>query len=109
MDDPLNILPDGAYCLATKYHDGDPGDHYCVGFYAGYHNHFGQIRHFVVDHEKKHFRANGFRRVELITSQEGKWLIEHFAEFEPMWVGNDEQLYGKSVWDWLAQYRRGER
>ena len=53
----------GDYVLATKYNDGDPCDHFCVGYYAGTFDHAGQKRHLVHDKDGKSFRANGFRRV----------------------------------------------
>lgn len=49
----------GDLVLATKYSDGDPQDHWVVGFYdcecLG--------RHLVMDHNGNQMRANGFRRV----------------------------------------------
>lgn len=98
----------GDYVLATKYQDGDPGDGYAVGFYDRCYDHFGQTRHMVVDNEGKQFRGNGFRRCEPINDAEGRWLIEHFPEFQPMWseeVNGEDRMCGKSVWDWLAEAR----
>ena len=61
----------GDYVLATKYTDGDPGDHWAVGFYRG----VVADRHIVVDVEGGTFRANGFRRCEKITEAEGAHLL----------------------------------
>lgn len=61
----------GDYVVATKYADGDPGDHFCVGYYQGWYDHFGQPRHLVVDGSGKSFRANGFRRVAKVSSERG--------------------------------------
>lgn len=101
-------MNNGDYVLATKYHDGDPGDQYAVGFYDRPLE-YDETRHLVVDGSGKQFRNNGFRRVEKISETEGRWLIEHFGEFEPMWIEEDEngddKQCGKSVWDWLAEYR----
>jgi hypothetical protein len=100
----------GDYVLATKYDDGDPGDGYAVGFYDRQLDKVGgSTRHLVVDGDGKQFRGNGFRRVEPITDAEGRWLIERFSQFAPMWVEEDEngedKMCGKSVWDWLAECR----
>lgn len=100
----------GDYVLASKYSDGDPGDHYCIGFYAGSYDHFGQTRHLVNDGEGKPFRANGFRRCEPISSEEGRRIIASFPDMKPLEVeerppGEDDRLVGKSVWDWLAEIR----
>ncbi len=84
----------GDYVVATKYLDGDPGDQFCVGFYAGSYDHYGQMRHLVVDGECKNFRHNGFRRCETVSSERGSWLVEHM---------NIIERYGDrySVWDWV--------
>lgn len=95
----------GDYVLATKYSDGDPGDHFVVGFYDGKE----RDRYHVVDAEWMRFRANGFRRCEPITQQEGEWLFKRFRdiESEPFHHSEaDEEIIGKSVWDWLEEARR---
>lgn len=94
----------GDYVLATKYQDGDPGDQYAVGFYAGMLPKIGGDRYLVVDNEGKQFRANGFRRCERIVSHEGRWLIARFDQFKPF-VLTEEGVSGKSVWDWLEDAR----
>jgi len=106
--------PIGTYVLATKYDDGDPGDQYAVGFYDGCYDHHGDARFLVRDNEGKPFRANGFRRCEQITDEEGRWLIAHFDQFKPLWIeegapGEDDKMCGKSVWDWLAECRSERR
>lgn len=83
----------GDYVLATKYADGDPGDEFCVGFYNGFYDHYGQTRHLVVDKAGKRFRANGFRRIEHIGVRRGIWIVEHLALIEQM----RERF---SVWHW---------
>jgi hypothetical protein len=65
----------GDYVLATKYSDGDPGDHWCIGFYAGPTSH-NPPRHDVVDSEGRSFRGNGFRRIKKITPERGAWMLE---------------------------------
>ena len=84
-------LKQGDYVVATKYRDGDPGDHFCIGFYQGCYDHFGQIRHLVADREGKNFRANGFRRVAKVSASRGHWMVEHLSMIEKM---------GLSVWRW---------
>lgn len=99
----------GNYVLATKYQDGDPGDQYAVGFFDGMLPKIGGDRYLVVDNEGNQFRNNGFRRIEPISDAEGRWLIERFDQFRPMWIEEDEngedKMCGKSVWDWLAEAR----
>jgi hypothetical protein len=84
----------GDYVVATKYADGDPGDHFCIGYYNGTYDHFGQIRHLVVDKDGKSFRANGFRRVKRIGSRRGTWIVEHLVHIEAM-----KDRF--SVWHWV--------
>lgn len=92
---PPNPYPKaGYYVVATKYADGDPGDHFCIGFYQGNFDHFGQTRHIVVDSAGKSFRANGFRRVARIGSRRGTWMVEHFFHIETM-----KDRF--SVWHWV--------
>lgn len=79
----------GTYVLATKFSDGDPRDHWVVGFY----DRLDGDRHFVVDEHGKQMRGNGFRRVEPITREVGQWLISKMREAESTEAG---------VWDyWL--------
>lgn len=68
----------GTYVLATKWHDGDPLDHWCVGFYDGQRN----GRHFVVDGDANQMRGNGFRRVDRISAARGKWLLANSRQIE---------------------------
>ncbi len=81
----------GDYVLATKYGDGDPQDHWCVGFYAGLTNpeKYDPPRYDVVDGEGKNFRGNGFRRIKKITPERGAWMLKHAKDIE---------LSGRSVW-----------
>ena len=73
----------GEYVLATKYMDGDPQDHWCVGFYAGITaSHYSPPRFDVVDGDGNQFRGNGFRRIEKITPERGKWLLKHASDIE---------------------------
>ena len=86
----------GEYVLATKYDDGDPCDHFVVGFISGY----SGGRWMVVDGQNRPFRANGFRRVEKITHDEGTKLCEMMST-----IGD---RVGKSVWEHLAVIRGKE-
>ena len=79
--------------LATKYSDGDPGDHFAIGYYNGSYDHHGQVRHLVVDSEGKSFRANGFRRVATIGTNRGNWMVQNLHHIEAM---RDRF----SVWHW---------
>lgn len=90
-ESPRSDLAEGDYVLATKYSDGDPRDHWCVGFYAGLTNpeKYDPPRYDVVDGEGKQFRGNGFRRVEKIAPERGAWMLQHAKDIE---------LSGRSVW-----------
>jgi signal peptidase I len=80
----------GDYVLATKYHDGDPQDHWCVGFYHSDLDYGGGgTRYQVVDGDGNQFRGNGFRRVEKISPELGKWLLDNARQIETS---------GLSVW-----------
>lgn len=67
----------GKYVLATKYSDGDPNDHWVVGFVSGITWHG---RYDVVDAGGQLFRHNGFRRAEEISEEVGAWLVEKMKE-----------------------------
>ena len=83
----------GTYVLATKYRDGDPGDHFCVGFYDSSFSDGMGVRHMIVDSEGKHFRRNGFRRVARLSSRRGDWIVKHLSLIE-----RARERY--SVWHW---------
>lgn len=89
-DTNLNhIFPEiGDYVLATKYTDGDPQDHWCVGFYAGITApHYDPPRFDVVDNDGIRFRGNGFRKVKKISQQRGSWLLKNKEKIELSGVG----------------------
>lgn len=88
---PLEI---GDYVLATKYGDGDPGDHWVVGFFDGMLPKLGGDRFMVVDANGRNFRGNGFRRIKRISAERGAWLLAHARDIE----------YGRfSVWFWARR------
>jgi hypothetical protein len=89
------------YVLATKYSDGDPRDHFCVGFVKEIMNNYNPARYDVVDSGGKSFRGNGFRRVMKIKKEEGERLVALF----PL-IGDKP---GKSVWWHLRQIRKCDR
>lgn len=84
---PLKI---GDYVLATKYSDGDPKDHFCVGFFNGMTGHTVK-RYEVVDDKGINFRGNGFRRCERISGNTGAILVSCISLIEQSW---------HSVWYW---------
>ncbi len=86
-------LKPGDYVVATKYRDGDPGDQFCIGIYAGVYDHYGTARHLVVDNEGKQFRANGFREVRRVSRKRGEWMVRHLAYIEA-------RMNRFSVWHW---------
>ena len=77
----------GDYVLATKYSDGDPQDHWAVGFYDREEG----GRHYVVDGVGQQMRGNGFRRVAKISEARGAWLLQNARDIEQS---------GRSVWGW---------
>lgn len=83
----------GDYVLATKYRDGDPGDHFVVGFYSGSFDNGHEVRHDIVDANGRKFRGNGFRRMALIGQERGAWIVKHAPQIETM-----RGRY--SVWHW---------
>lgn len=86
------LLKVGDYVLATKYLDGDPQDHWAVGFFAGMLPKAGGDRYDVVDGNDQLFRGNGFRRVKKISDVRGQWLLEHKQEI---------QHGGRTLWSWV--------
>lgn len=84
----------GDYVLATKYTDGDPQDHWAVGFFTGMLPKGSGDRFMVADADGNQFRGNGFRRVKKISADRGSWLLEHKAEIE---------LGTRSLWWWVRQ------
>lgn len=86
-------LQEGDYVLATKWSDGDPCDHFCVGFYRGPY----RDRHDIVDHDGNLIRGNGFRRAEVITKDEGEALLKLFPEIA--------DKPGRSLWWHLDRIR----
>jgi len=89
----------GDYVLATKYSDGDPQDHWVIGFFDGMTApHYNPPRYNVVDSEGSQFRGNGFRRVRKISAERGAWMLKHARDIE---------LSGRSVWH-FARCRMSE-
>lgn len=91
--DKHRSLSKGDYVVATKYNDGDPGDQFCIGFYDIFYDHYGSIRHLVVDSNGKQFRHNGFRRVAKVGAKRGEWMVRNVAVIELL-----RDRY--SVWHW---------
>jgi hypothetical protein len=88
----------GDYVLATKYSDGDPCDHFCVGFVKEIITTHSPHRYDVVDSDGKSFRGNGFRKASKITQQEGEILVNMFP------IIGDKP--GRSIWWHLRQIRK---
>ena len=84
----MKRLVDGDYVLATKYNDGDPMDHFCVGFFRGM---LGD-RFLVEDNNGQLFRASGFRRCEKISQHVGNALVAAMTL-----IGD---VPGASLWYW---------
>lgn len=93
-------LVTGDYVLATKYYDGDPCDHFCVGFFrCMLVDCQGRTtdRYLVADSDGHLFRANGFRRCERIQRNTGDILVAAFP-----YIGDKP---GRSLWYWRRHLR----
>lgn len=85
----------GDYVLATKYTDGDPMDHFCVGFFSGMlvdRTGIPTERYLVANGRGVTLRASGFRRCERIQKKTGKILVDAFP-----FIGDRP---GRSIWYW---------
>jgi len=89
-------LKKGDYVVATKYSDGSPNDHFCVGFYDS-ETHHTKPRHMVVDENGVQFRHNGFGRVKRIRKDVGEKLVQNMKIIEQG---------SKSVWSWVRKFER---
>lgn len=86
-----NKLILGDYVLATKYKDGDPYDHWCIGFFDSILEKVTGDRYIIVDERGNNFRGNGFRRAEKISFERGKFILDNKINIE-----NNN----KSLWWW---------
>lgn len=82
------MLCKGDYVLATKWSDGDPCDYFVVGYFKEMLNDC----FLVEDGDGNLFRANGFRRCELISKRVGRVLVEAIPS-----IGDKS---GRSIWHW---------
>lgn len=80
----------GDYVVATKWRDGDPADHFCVGFF----DHWCGDRCVVVDSKGVPFRATGFRRWARVSPVRGQLILNARCVIETS---------GRSVWWWFRQ------
>jgi len=88
----------GDYVIATKYRDGNPQDHWAVGFYAGVTApHYDPPRYDVVDTEGKNFRGNGFRRIKTISARRGRWILARTQGAERA------DYYRRSIWGYVRE------
>lgn len=85
----------GDYVLATKYGDGDPKDHFCVGFFRE----MLHERFLVEDNKGQLFRANGFRRCERVSQKVGYKIVATMPLIEQGC---------KSVWYWRRNTKKLE-
>ena len=93
----LRPLVRGDYVLATKYADGDPCDHYFVGFFREM---LGD-RYLVEDGKGALARSGGFRRCERISGRVGNAIVEAMPLLS--------DIPGKSVWYWRKRVGELER
>ena len=78
----------GDYVLATKWSDGDPCDHFVVGFFRE----MLDNRYLVENAKGQLFRVGGFRRCERISTHVGNVLVAAMSM-----IGD---VRGRSVWYW---------
>lgn len=78
----------GDYVLATRWSDGNPGDPWAIGFYHGRTN---KGHHLVIDTDGTNFRPGGFDRVDKITEEVGRLIVENAGLIEKA---------NQSVWFW---------
>ena len=93
----MTELRKGDYALATKWSDGDPKDHWAIGFYDGVIEVCGESRYLVVDINGKQFRPGGFRRTKGIKPEVGDWLLAHKDQIE---------MSTRSLWGWEKHARK---
>lgn len=77
------------YVLATKYVDGKANDPWALGFYVG---RLDNGHYNIVDDYGTPIRADGFRRIGLISKQQGSWLWSNVEEIESA---------GIDLWLWI--------
>jgi len=91
----MGELEKGDLVLATKWHDGDPCDHFVVGFWKS----LGRNgKHNVVDDKGHLFRVNGFQRAEKISEYEAELLLEIMADIA--------DKPGRPIWFYLETLRK---
>jgi hypothetical protein len=79
----MSEIAKGAYVLATKYSDGDPGDAWAVGYYLGKERMGHEDRHMVGDKDGKPYRASGYRYARAnLRPEVGAWLVKNNAILE---------------------------
>ena len=86
----------GDYVIATKYRDGDPMDHFVLGFFDGMSDH-QKPRYNIVDGEGRPFRGNGFRRAQKITQSTGEKILENITSIEHGSI---------TVWEWVKKFEK---
>jgi len=92
----MSNLKQGDYVVATKYSDGDPGDHFCVGFFRDMTAH-DEPRYNIVNSDGELFRGNGFRRAQKISKEVGEMIISNCDGVERS---------GVSIWRWVRQFKK---
>ena len=87
----------GDYVLATKWIDGDPQDQWGVGFYRETFSNDITTRHTIDDSQERSLRSNGFRQIQRISPELGKWLLDNKSDIE---------IGGKSLWDIVSNFKK---
>lgn len=86
----MKELKKGDYVLATKWNDGDPYDHWVVGFLDRV---TGDAvpRYMIVDNDGNQMRGNGFSRAKKISQERGDLLLK---------LGRKNMIVCHSIWHW---------
>lgn len=84
----------GDFVIATKYSDGDPNDHFAVGYFQDMNS---NNRFNIVDENGKLFRGNGFRKAKKVSKILGNKIIENIKSIEQS---------NTSVWKFVNAYEK---
>lgn len=89
-----NEIKIGDHVLATKWHDGDPNDHWAMGRVTEIIRDSDNVRYMIADIMGQNIRGGGFRRAQKISSARSQWIWDRQKTFESS---------GKSIWWWARQ------
>jgi len=90
----------GSYVLGTKFHDGDPGDPWAVGYYMGRGKDSYKNRHLIGDKDGNlYYGPKGFIRIRAnLKTDVGHWLVENCSILEKSPPGSI------NLWNMLTEH-----